>query len=195
VPRRPYRMKTRAAAAAATADRILEAAIELFSTRPYEEVGLEDVAAQAEVSVRTVLRRFGSKEGLFAEAHEAAGDRMRAQRSEVPAGDLRGAIRNLFDHYEMWGEQRLLFLAQEHRVLEIARDIRAGRGVHREWVERAFGPFLANRRGQRRERCVMALLAATDVYVWKLLRRDWGLSREEAERVVQEMVEPMLGGK
>lgn len=195
LPRREYQMKARAEAAAATGNRILEAAIELFSTRPYEDVGLEDIAEAADVSVRTVLRRFGSKDELFVESSERSGLRMRSQRSAVPVGDLRGTIRNLFDHYEEWGDQRLLFLAQEHRVAQIRRNVRVGRRVHRDWVEQAFGPFLAKRRGQRRERHVMALLAATDVYAWKLLRRDWGLSREEAERTLEEMIKPMLGGK
>ena len=188
-------MKARAEAAAATGDRIIEAAIELFSTRPYEEVGLEEVAAAADVSVRTVLRRFGTKEGLFAESNTRAGRAILAQRAEAPVGDVKGAIRNLFDHYEEWGDQRLLFLAQEHRVPDIRQNIRAGRAAHRDSVERAFGPLLPKRHGPRRERQVMALIAATDVYTWKLLRRDWGLPRDEAERTMAQMVEGVLGDK
>jgi hypothetical protein len=33
----------------------------------------------------------------------------------------------------------------------------------------------------------------TDVFVWKLLRRDRRLSRNEAERAVCELIEPLLG--
>jgi len=36
---------------------------------------------------------------------------------------------------------------------------------------------------------VAALVAATDVYVWKLLRRDQGLDRAAAEHVVRRLVE------
>jgi AcrR family transcriptional regulator len=192
---RPYRMRARAAAAAETGDRIVEAATELFSTRSYEQVGLEDVAAAADVSVRTVLRRYGTKDALFAESNARTADAIIAQRAAVPLGDVRGAVRNVLDHYEEWGDQRLLFLAQEHRVPEIRRNIRGGRAQHRDWVERAFGPLLPQRRGARRERQVMALIAATDVYTWKLLRRDWGLDREEAERTIEQMVSAVLGRK
>lgn len=190
--RRPYRMQARAEAAAATGDRIIEAAIELFGTRFYDDVGLEDVSARAGVSVRTVLRRFGSKDGLFDAAVEQGRMRVSAQRGDVPVGDVKGTIRNLFDHYEEWGDSSLLLLAQEQRVPRIRQSIRTARAIHREWVEHAFEPFLAKRRSQRRERQVMALIAATDVYIWKLLRRDWGLSREEAERTLERMVMPML---
>ena len=186
-------MTARAEAAAATADRILDAANELFATRLYDEVGLDDVAERAGVSVRTVLRRFGSKEALFADAIARAGAAVLAQRGEVAVGDVAATIRNVFDHYEEWADQRLLFLAQEQRVPQIRQNLRAGRAAHRSWVEHAFAPFLPPR-GVRRERQVMALVAATDVYTWKLLRRDWGLSREEAERTLRHMIEPMIGG-
>ncbi|MFL5885485.1 MAG: helix-turn-helix domain-containing protein, partial [Thermoleophilaceae bacterium] len=63
--KRPYRMTARAEAAAATGERILEAAAELFHARPFDEVTLEDVARRAGVSSQTVIRRYGSKEGLF----------------------------------------------------------------------------------------------------------------------------------
>ena len=37
-----------------------------------------------------------------------------------------------------------------------------------------------------------ALYAATDVFIWKLLRRDFGLSRTETERVIRDMVEAIV---
>ncbi len=52
--------------------RILEAAIELFSKRSYEETGLREIATSAEVDVAYVHRCFGSKQRLFAQAVSAA---------------------------------------------------------------------------------------------------------------------------
>ena len=40
---------------------------------------------------------------------------------------------------------------------------------------------------------VNALHAATDVYTWKLLRRDLGLARAETERTIVQLVEGVLG--
>jgi AcrR family transcriptional regulator len=57
-------MRARADAAAATADRIIAAARVRLRREPYDELTLEVVAADAGVTVRTVLRRFGSKDGL-----------------------------------------------------------------------------------------------------------------------------------
>src|SRR5690349_4644353 len=114
VPRRRYRSPARDAAAATTAQRIITAATSRFSTSPYEQVSLEDVARDADVTVRTVIRRFGSKEGLFAAAAEVGSKRVVAQRNEAPVGDVREAVRNVLEHYEEFGDQRLLLIAQEH---------------------------------------------------------------------------------
>ena len=54
--------------------------------------------------------------------------------------------------------------------------------VHRRWVAHAFGPLLPSGRG--REEAVDLLVVATDVYTWKLLRRDRRLSvRQTCERM------------
>lgn len=55
-------------------ERILEAAIQRFSQHSYEDTGLRDIAADANVDVAYVHRCFGSKERLFATAvRESAG--------------------------------------------------------------------------------------------------------------------------
>src|ERR1051325_2830551 len=108
---RGYTMKVRAEAAEATADRILEAALRLFPDLPFDDVSLDAVADAAEVTTRTVIRRFESKEHLFVKAMDRAVDVMTAQRGEAPVGDIRGAVRNVIDHYEEWGDNRLRMLA------------------------------------------------------------------------------------
>src|SRR5215213_7132878 len=92
--RRAYRSPVRAAAAAATGERIIEAALARFSAQPYEEVALEDVARDAGVAVRTVIRRFGSKDGLLTAVAGNVGERVMAQRNEAPADDVPAAVRN-----------------------------------------------------------------------------------------------------
>lgn len=48
----------------ATQERVLQAARTLFLTRPYEDVGERDIAAEAGVATGTVIGAFGSKAGL-----------------------------------------------------------------------------------------------------------------------------------
>jgi AcrR family transcriptional regulator len=57
-----------AQAAQATAQAIIAGARTLFAERPYDQVSLPLIAERSGVTVQTVLRRFGSKEDLFAAA-------------------------------------------------------------------------------------------------------------------------------
>lgn len=190
---RPYRMRARAEAAEGTRRRILHAAITLYAERWLDQFSLEEVAARAGVTVQTVLRRFGSKEGLIAAAGEDLRRQVERQRGAAPVGDVAGAVRNLVDHYEEVGDIVLRALAQEGMYASIRALTERGRTLHREWVDRTFGPFIDAVPAQDRGRFRAQLVALTDVYVWKLLRRDLDLDREQAERAVWEMIDALTG--
>lgn len=185
---RGYRMKARAEAAEATAIRVLEVAVDLFSEKPFEDVTLGEVAERAGVTPRTVIRRFGSKEALFVEAMGRAGEEAERSRDTAPVGDIVQAVRQLVAQYERWGTNRLRMLAQEDRIAVVAENVERGRHYHWSWVERTFAPLLVGRRGRDRKRRKAALIAATDVYTWKLLRHDLGLSQPETERTIIELI-------
>jgi AcrR family transcriptional regulator len=186
--RRPYRMGARADTARATADRVLDAAVDMFTDTPYEEVSLEEVATRAEVTKRTVLRRFGSKEALFGQAMQRAVGEMTRQRDAAPIGDVEGAVANVVAHYERWGTNRLRLLAQEDRIPVVAEWVQGGREWHWAWVERIFAPQISGFTGAARRRRVAALVMLTDVYTWRLLRRDLGLSRLDVQRTLVELI-------
>lgn len=191
--KRPYRMVARAESAHATGSRVLDVAVALFTHKPYVDVSIEDIAQRAHVTKRTVLRRFGSKEALFLAAMERGGrDEMRA-RDAAPVGDVAAAVENLVAHYERWGANRLRLLSQEDRIAVVAEDVEAGRRYHWSWVERTFAPLVGGLRGAARKRRIAALVALTDVYTWKLLRRDLGLSRVDTERTLVELIEKLEG--
>jgi AcrR family transcriptional regulator len=192
--RRPYRMTARADAARATASRVLDVAVELFTERPYEDVALEEVAGQAQVAKRTVLRRFGSKEALFVAAMERATREEMRRRDAAPVGDVAGAVANVVDHYERFGANRLRLLSQEDRIAVVAENVEAGRRYHWSWVGRTFAPLIEGRNGAARKRRIATLVALTDVYTWKLLRRDLGVSRAETERTLVELIYKLEGG-
>lgn len=182
-------MAARAESAAETGRRIVHAMQELFAEQPYPDITVAAVAERAQVTVQTVLRRFGSKEGVLVAAVEEGRGRVVAERAAAPAGNRPAAVRNLFDHYERWGRIALRLLEQEERVARIRAIAQVGRDVHARWVERVFEPELARPRGRARERRRAQLLTLTDVYVWKLLRCDSGLPRAAAEEIVLEMID------
>lgn len=186
-------MSVRASAKAETERRILEVAQRFFLEAPYPQVRVEDIATAAGVSAPTVIHRFGSKDALAVASARAGAERVRRQRSEAPVGDVAGAIANLIEHYELWGDSVMHLLAQEAAV-PVIRDVTdAGRALHVEWVERTFAPWLVGL-GTARQRRLAQLVALLDVYVWKVLRRDRGLSKVETEFAMREMVSTLLEG-
>lgn len=189
--KRAYVQRRRAEQAAGTADRIREAALALFVEGGAPPT-LEAVAERAGVTVQTVLRRFGSKDGLHAAAVEDARARIAAARGAAPVGDIDGATANLVDHYEEWGDGVVRLLALEAMRPEAARATAEGRAFHRAWVERVFAPWLDPLPPDPRRLRAAALVAVTDVYVWRVLRRDQGLSRDEVRATVAALVRHSL---
>ncbi len=192
--RRPYRMKARADAAAATGQRILDAAVEVFWERPTVEISLEEVGRRAGVSVQTIIRRFGGKAGLLAAGGAREGSRIQAQRNQAAPGDVAGAVSALVEHYEDFGDRVVRMLAEEEKVPALTPIIDNGRKVHRNWCARMFADALHRRSGIDRERLLAQLIAVCDVYTWKLLRRDAGLSRRQTELAIGELLNGLIGG-
>jgi AcrR family transcriptional regulator len=186
-------MVARAEAAAATAERILASAWQRFSDQPYEDVRLADIAAEAGVTVQTLHSRFGTKDELFVAAWAWMAAPEVAQRDSAPVGDVKTAVRVLYNTYDQDGDAVLRLLAQEERIPAVRQMADAGRRWHRGWVERTFAPMLAGLSGAARERRLVKLIVATDLLVWKLLRREMGLGRKGAEQIVAEMVTASKG--
>lgn len=186
-------MVARAEAAAATRDRLLATAWRHFSDRHFEAVRLTDVAAKAGVSVQTLHAHFGTKDALFVAAWGWRMTPEGARRDNAPVGDIRAAVRVLYDSYDQDGDAVLRLLAQEERIPAVREMADAGRRWHRGWVERTFGPLLDGVTGVEREHRLVALVVATDLLVWKLLRREMALGRETAEQIVTEMVTASKG--
>jgi AcrR family transcriptional regulator len=180
---KPYNMELRAAAAEATHERILVAAQEAFLERWYDEVTLAEVARRAGVSGQTIINHFGGKDQLFAEAHARLGQELVERRYSAEPGDVAQIVDALLDDYEVTGDSVIRLLALEEKVPALRPMIAGGRKGHREWVEAMF-------RASRE--LVPELVVATDVYTWKLLRRDQGLSREETAAAIRHMVQAIL---
>ena len=191
---RPYEMKSRAVAAEATGEAILDAGMRAFGTRRYHDVTLQDMAAAAGVSVQTVMRRFGSKEGLFDAVMVRERKRI-THRREVPAGsDIADAVAVLVQHYEEDGLTVLHFLSEEVGSSRIAGVVEEGRAVHRAWVEAHLADVFAEKFGAVRQRAVDAAVVTTDLYSWKLLRIDAGRSEVDVVAVMVSMLRAIKRG-
>ena len=178
---RTYRQTRRADATERTREAIVDAAQELFRADPQVDPSLEAIAARAGVSTRTVIRQFGSKEGLLEAAIVAGVEEVATTRHAEP-GDVDGAVRAIVAHYEAMGDEVMRWLALAERMPFVRRVTERGAESHLAWVEAVFAPDLEGlARGERRVRRA-ALATATDVYVWHLLRRREGLGREAPKR-------------
>lgn len=210
---RPYRQVTRARAQEERRWRILRAAWELFGERRYDDVTIGDIAERAGVGERTIYRLVGPKETLLdawveeAESRRAVpaeADDPQSMPTEVRVGwqrwtdetgrplqpgDLEGFVRGLVAFYEEWGDTMLNLLGQEEDVPHFATLLAYGRRRHRDNVDHVLGRLAGAGEAGRRRRAI--LYALTDVYTWKLLRSDHGLSRTETERALLEALEDL----
>jgi AcrR family transcriptional regulator len=184
-------MAARAAAVEVTRERILDAACDAFLASWYDDVTLREVAAAADVALQTVVNHFGTKEALYGVAVERISDAIEARRYDVEPGDVEGALAALIDDYDRTGDFTLRTLADEGRLAIVGPGLARGRRGHENWVAHVFPRALTGLRGAASQRRLAQLVAVTDVYTWKLLRRDKELSRDQTVLAVRELVEAL----
>ena len=185
---RAYDMSNRAAQAKATRERICLAAVALYRERALDGFTLEEVARRAEVTVQTVLRAFKSKDQLILAALVSLAEDTQPLKIPRVPGDVAEAVTIFFDLYEEVGDFVIQQLGDEPRLPGIKPELDAGRRGHAKWVEEAFAPHLARDTDNAYTQMFRALMVATDVYVWKLLRRDQKLDRTDAEAVMRQLI-------
>jgi AcrR family transcriptional regulator len=188
---RQYLQEARAASAAATGERILDAFTRLVRDRWLDEVTLDDVAREAGVTVQTVIRRFGGKDGLHHASAERLGRQVQSNR-DTPVGKISEGIAALVQDYETNGDVTVRLLAQEPRYPLLKQLLNVGRQWHRQWIESLLAPFLEGLEKAERERRVAAAIVVTDVYAWHLLRRDQSRSPGETRSIVEESLRAVM---
>jgi AcrR family transcriptional regulator len=173
--RRGYSQRARAQSAAATRQRIVDAFLARLMQQWYDEITLDRVAEDAGVTVQTVVRRFGGKEGLLADAVSTLGRQIKERRG-TPPGDVERLVKNLIEDYEQTGDAVIRVLALEPRHAALKEFLEVGRRWHRDWVAGLFAEELASIDAVSHKRALDALVIITDVYTWKILRRDMARS-------------------
>jgi AcrR family transcriptional regulator len=195
-PRSTYRQ----AQAAATRERIAEAARRLFGVAGYGSTSIEAIAAEAGVAVRTVYSAFGTKREILSLICEQWLERARARErvGEVlaepdPARRLRGAASWLCGLYSAGFDVVIIFEAatdESAETRELLRSKLAGRN-------QAMDAMIASLDGHlhapvRQVQAVYRALAAPGVY--RELVEESGWTPEEFERWVGDTLERYAAG-
>ena len=140
------------------------------------------IAAAAGVSHQTVLNHFESKEGVARAVAEVLKTETVDVRYSARPGDAADAVRVLVGEYERYRRRQRPVGGHRRTPGQPGAAPRRGAdfapGVDRAHVRRCA----ADRRLLAADASINAIHVATDVYSWKLLRRDLGLSRSDTER-------------
>jgi AcrR family transcriptional regulator len=171
---------------------LLDAADEAFLSGPWEQVSLEVIAGAAGVTKQTLLRHFGSKDGLLEKTLRRAIAEVEEQRLDAPTDDITGAVENLLDHYEIRGGRamRSSNLSVEGQLAGLGR---RAREFHYRWVDQVFSGWLTAAEPAPRRRLRAALIAVCDVQCWWILSHDLGLPRAEVRETLVLAINRLLG--
>ena len=188
---RQYTKVARARSEERTRAELLDAAERAYFSGSWDKTTLADVAAEAGTTKQTLIRHFGSRDGLVQAGAERSFERISEQRMAAPADDIRGAIDNLLDHYYEVGEQALVLSAAtgEDAMSDFAKE---GRKFHHAWVDHAFGAWLSKLGSAERKRIRGALIALCDVQTWAILSRDLGYPRAQVRATLITAIERLL---
>jgi AcrR family transcriptional regulator len=182
-------MINRSMHAAQTRDNIINATERLLTNKLLYEIDLKAIAQEAGTTVQTVLRHMESRDGCLLAVVKVVSARIEAQRSNSDYNSIEAIIADLIEHYESEGKLILNFLAQEQKGDSfVSNIIKEGRAYHRNWVKRCFANYLHSHTDSE----IDALVLATDIYSWKLLRLDIGRRRNESQTIITNMVMKIL---
>jgi AcrR family transcriptional regulator len=184
-------MRARAEAVEATREHIARVAMERFLAEPYDDVTIASVARDSGVSHQTLLNHFESKDGLFAAAAERFSADLAASREGRATSDPESVVALLMEQFERSGDGNVRLALLHERIEAVRAGLEQGRANHQVWLAEVFEDRLPSDPAERR-RTLAALHAVTDVYTWKLLRRDLRHGRRATQRIMTDMVRAIL---
>jgi AcrR family transcriptional regulator len=177
--KRKYELKKRAESQAETRRRIVEAAIELHSTKGPARTTMSDIARIAGVQRHTLYRHFPDERavglacsGLYTERNPLPDPASWLGRQGEER--LRAGLGDMYAFYER-NEQMLSRLAIDAETHDLTRELmHMRRGAELSEIRQILGKALPRRKGAQ-----AALDLALDFRTWQRLRRS-GLSSQAA---------------
>ncbi|MCA9644895.1 MAG: TetR/AcrR family transcriptional regulator [Polyangiaceae bacterium] len=183
-----------------TRKRIIEALRSLIASGSAKPTA-EQIAKQANVSLRSIYQHFSDLDDLFAELAKQSLEpseleRSRANSDSTSEGELHTRIAAVVEqrdrYYDEIHDSAKLALRLEASSDEVARAVRAVRKELRQQVTTSFAPELdlcsEEEREDRLEACIVALSFST----YELLRTHHGLSRVRYRRVTKRSLALLL---
>ncbi|HEY5193583.1 MAG TPA: TetR/AcrR family transcriptional regulator [Solirubrobacteraceae bacterium] len=189
---REYKQVARAQAQERTREALMGAATDEFFEGNWLKASLDSLSRKAGVTKQTLLRHFGSKDGLLMQSLMRGAAQVRDQRWSTPTSDIAGAVENVLDHYEDWGERSMRIGAWQSGPTVLAIFSNAARQIHYDWIEHAFGQWLENLSDEARMRRRAALIVLCDVQTWWILSHDLGLPRSEVHTILTDLVKRVI---
>jgi AcrR family transcriptional regulator len=156
-------------------------AIELFAAKGYDNTTLDEVAAAAGVSRRTLFNYFRSKEDLALISLYERGELIAARLAERPADEdpwtaLRAAFQSL-EEIGMTPEARLEFIT----LLFGNESLRAGHAEKQARWQELFAPLIEPRLPDSDRRTLQArAIAATAIACLQVANEEWVRLRGQA---------------
>ena len=188
----PYNNSRRLIDAEKTKIKIIKAFGNLWSRHSIKDITLDMVAKEAGVTTKTILRKFKSKDGMTNESLFYLAAEIKGERTLATVGDIDEILKALLSNYEKMGEAAIRTINLESE-LEIARQIGAkGRALHRDWCIQMFSPYLPNEQSADYEIQLTSFIAATEIYLWKLMRKDLKLSKGQTFSIFKNLVEGLI---
>jgi TetR/AcrR family transcriptional regulator of autoinduction and epiphytic fitness len=185
-------MDGRTARALRTREAIVTSLVELLREGAMQP-SVEEIAARAGVSERSIFGHFHDREGLFAAVAEHQSARLREQWGEMPppAAPLDERIEAFVEHrariYEDLGPVRRAGLLMEPFSETTQMGVASMRSVKRREAWRLFGPELSE------DHVLGAAVAALASFSgWDALRTQQGLSVDEAKAALRAGLSRML---
>jgi AcrR family transcriptional regulator len=190
--KRTYNMNVRAKKVSDNEKRIMQSIFGLWEKLSIHEITLEMVAKDSGVTVRTILRKYGSKEGLIETCIEKDISNIKKVRDTASEGDYLEALKILLKDYERIGDAAIRTLAIEQELPIAKKILDNGRAYHKEWCKHVFGPFLPDPSASDYESKLLSFITATEFYLWKLLRRDLNKGQEATFSVFKSLIEGLI---
>jgi AcrR family transcriptional regulator len=171
---------------------LIDAATGEFFEGNWLKASLASLSARAGVTKQTLLRHFGSKDGLLMKSLIRGDGQARDQRWSTPTDDVAGAIDNVLDPYQAWGEPSMRIGALQSGPTILALFSQVARQFHYDWIEHAFGQWLEGLDEDARTRRRAALIVICDVQTWWILSHDLGLPRSEVSAILTDLAERLI---